>query len=249
MDIKGVHGMEMERINDNLIKVTIDSQDLVERDINFLDLIGSQHEIEAFFRSVLDEVDVDNQFKDSDAVTFQVIPTSNGLELFISREDEDASQMMPDDPREYFDRLLKSTLGLTDEMIQKESKERSKSNLTDQMDQQKPSFQIEDEAFEENEDSYAFEEEVLHFNSLEDFISMARNISHDGLITSLYTLRGEYFMILTVEPDWDQPMSTMVQRFAQMLEFCDLASITPAVLKEHGTLIKELDALEIMSKL
>lgn len=241
--------MEMERINDNLIKVTIDSQDLAEREIDFLDLVGNQHEIEAFFRSVLEEVDVDNQFKDSDAVTFQVIPTSNGLELFISRADGASSSMTSDDPQEYFDHLLKNTLGLTDEMLQKESSAFSKAHLTNQMDHNKPSSQLEDDELEDSEVSYAFEEEVLHFKTLEDFISMARNISHDGLITSLYTLNGEYFMILTVEPDWDRSMNEMVERFASMLEFCELASITPAVLKEHASLIKEMDALETLSKL
>ena len=38
--------MEMERINENLIKVYIDVEDLEERGINFLDLISDQKSVE-----------------------------------------------------------------------------------------------------------------------------------------------------------------------------------------------------------
>ena len=44
--------MEMERINENLIKVMIGLDDLEERGINFLDLIGDQSRIEKFFYSI-----------------------------------------------------------------------------------------------------------------------------------------------------------------------------------------------------
>ena len=76
--------MEMERINENVIKVLIGVKDLEERGVNFLDLMGDQSRIEKFFYSILEEVDTERQFQDSDTVTFQVIPNSDGLELYIS---------------------------------------------------------------------------------------------------------------------------------------------------------------------
>lgn len=77
--------MEMENINENTIRVLIENSDLEERGITFLDLLGNQKQIESFFYSILEEVDVDNQFHESDAITFQVLPNGNGLELFISK--------------------------------------------------------------------------------------------------------------------------------------------------------------------
>ena len=77
--------MEMERINEDTIKVLIMPEDLEERGINFLELISNHARIEQFFYSILEEVDVENQFAESDSVTFHVIPSDRGLELYISR--------------------------------------------------------------------------------------------------------------------------------------------------------------------
>ena len=77
--------MEMEKINDNTIRVLLETDDLTERGITVLDLLGNRKEIESFFYSILDEVDIDNEFRENDAVTFQLLPNRNGLELFISK--------------------------------------------------------------------------------------------------------------------------------------------------------------------
>ncbi len=77
--------MEMERINENTIRVLIGNDDLTQRGITVLDLLGNHKQIESFFYSILEEVDVDHQFQETDAVTFQVLPNRNGLELFISK--------------------------------------------------------------------------------------------------------------------------------------------------------------------
>ena len=66
--------MEMERINEDTIRVVIGNDDLNERGIRVLDLLGNHKQIESFFYSILEEVDVDHQFQDNDAVTFQVLP-------------------------------------------------------------------------------------------------------------------------------------------------------------------------------
>ena len=41
--------MEMEKINENTIRVVLDDEDLTARGIKFLDLLGNQKEIESFF--------------------------------------------------------------------------------------------------------------------------------------------------------------------------------------------------------
>lgn len=81
--------MEMERINDNTIRVTILNEELKERGISALDLVGNHQRIEKFFYSILKEIDDDDTFGDTDAVTFQVLPNHDGLELIISRSTEE----------------------------------------------------------------------------------------------------------------------------------------------------------------
>ena len=46
--------MEMERINEDTIKVLIMPEDLEERGINFLELISNHARIEQFFYSILE---------------------------------------------------------------------------------------------------------------------------------------------------------------------------------------------------
>ena len=79
--------MEMEKVNENTIRVLLGTEDLTDRGITVLDLLGNQKEIENFFFSILEEVDKDHEFRDNDAVTFQLIPNQNGLELFITKVD------------------------------------------------------------------------------------------------------------------------------------------------------------------
>lgn len=50
--------MEMEHINENTIRVLIGHEDLEERGVSFLDLLGNHKEIENFFYSILEEVDI-----------------------------------------------------------------------------------------------------------------------------------------------------------------------------------------------
>ena len=70
--------MEMERINDNTIRVMIENNDLKERGISIMELLGNHDKIESFFYSILSEVDVDHDFSDDDQVTFQILPNKNG---------------------------------------------------------------------------------------------------------------------------------------------------------------------------
>lgn len=78
--------MRMEKINSGTIKVTITNQELDERGIDLLSLLGDEDGIESFLYSILDEIDVDDEFKSTGAVSFQVLPNSNGLDMFIKNK-------------------------------------------------------------------------------------------------------------------------------------------------------------------
>ena len=88
--------MEMEKINDNTIRVLLENEDLTERGITVLDLLGNQSEIESFFFSILDEVDKDHEFRNNEAVTFQLMPNRNGLELLITKSNPSQNKPIED---------------------------------------------------------------------------------------------------------------------------------------------------------
>ncbi|MCH3905389.1 MAG: adaptor protein MecA [Lactobacillus sp.] len=77
--------MQVDRINQNTLRVRMDAAELKKRGITMLDLLGNKSDIQKFFYSILEEVDKDHLFAGTDAVTFQVMPNGNGLELLISK--------------------------------------------------------------------------------------------------------------------------------------------------------------------
>ncbi|MGX7107766.1 adaptor protein MecA [Hutsoniella sourekii] len=210
--------MEMERINENLIKVMIDAEDLAERGIDFLDLISDQLSIEKFFYSILEEVDIDKHFQESDAVTFQVMPNRNGLELYISRSSFD------------------ETDGVFDEQLAKQIiNERRK-----QIIQSKEEAKLE----EDPEDQWLsiLSLQIFFFEDLEDFILLARELADLDLPADLYHFKNNYYLAIK---DADQHLSEdgLYSIFARINEFGERAHITVNTLQEYGQLIRSEDAL------
>ena len=219
--------MEMEHINENLIKVLIDTNDLAERGINFLDLIGDQSSIEKFFYSILEEVDVDQHFQESEAVTFQVMPNKDGLELYISRNNFEEMESIWED--EISQRLLeRKKRAVQEDHSLKDSSTRKKVIKEDW--------------------SKVASYQRIRFNSLEAFLRAARSIKESEISSTLYAMQGAYYLSLGLEQGltlsdlaYDHPLWTL-------LEYGELDKTTPQVLQEHGQLIRQDDAIEFFAE-
>ena len=80
----GVRGrkMKVKRINDYTLQVMLQKDELTERGIGMMDLMGNQQQMEDFFQTVLDEVDPQHQFSMDQTVLFQVdLSQANLLQL------------------------------------------------------------------------------------------------------------------------------------------------------------------------
>ena len=240
--------MEMERINENLIKVMIGVEDLEERGINFLDLIGDQSSIEQFFYSILEEVDVDNHFHESEAVTFQVMPSSEGLELYISRTNLNEMD-------EFWEDEVTKRIRKHKDAKRKKAQEDAKKEQVDQTEPEEAEANEEDKQmtlldlfnpeFANNDDDIAdmtYEDEVIVFNQLDDFIMMARELPTDKLVANLYHMGERYYLVIT-EVDMSIKDEAVYNKVLTMLEYGETHHTTEAVLAEHGNLIREGDAL------
>lgn len=245
--------MEMERINENLIKVMIGVDDLEERGINFLDLIGDQSSIEQFFYSILEEVDVDNHFHESEAVTFQVMPSSEGLELYISRtnlnemdefwEDEVTKRIRKHKNAKRKQAQEEQAQDQNQDQADKQEPEKSNSSNEDKHMTLLDLFNPEYANNDDNSNEIIYEDEVIVFNQLDDFIKMARELPTDKLIANLYYMSDRYYLVVT-EVDMSIKEETAYHKVLKMLEYGETHHTTEAVLAEHGTLIREGDALE-----
>ena len=57
--------MEMKQISETTLKITISMEDLEERGMELKDFLIPQEKTEEFFYSVMDELDLPDNFKDS----------------------------------------------------------------------------------------------------------------------------------------------------------------------------------------
>lgn len=216
--------MEMERINDNTIRVMIDNADLVERGITFLDLIGNHKQIESFFYSILEEVDIESQFQETEGITFQVLPNRDGLELFISKaalSDEDGENVgfidFSNSPnQEEVSNYIKHR------MI-KESEGNSKSSGNEKKSKQ-------------SEDSLLPNKYVVTFLNFEDLIELSYNLVDSEFNSSLYYMNDQYY--LTCDFSHSELLDEELENeVAKIIEFSALTNITEDMLIEYGTSI------------
>lgn len=211
--------MEMENVNENTIRVVIESSDLEERGITFLDLLGNQKQIESFFYSILEEVDVDNQFLETDAITFQVLPKGSGLELFISKGDTEELENFDEDDFDPAEHILDIMSQHTENI--KETKSESSN--------------------EENDLSIL--EMMIKFNDFEDFIEASKRFYLESGHASLYHYQGAYY--LAVDFFLEEMVETNLEsQIAVILEFGEESNLSTEVLSEYGKLLMHQDALE-----
>ena len=215
--------MEMEHINENTIRVLIENADLEERGVTFLDLLGNHKQIENFFYSILEEVDVEEQFHESDAITFQVLPSGTGLELFISKggpindqlEFSSASENLNSDE---FSQYIKK------QMVQNLNKSEKEAEI---------------EHFEDET-----QEVVLRLNEFEDMIELAKMMHLDNALSNLYLYKERYYLNLVFFID-EMTERSADEEIALALEFAEKTPVTQGILEEHGKMIIEKKALEL----
>ncbi|MDV7873825.1 adaptor protein MecA [Enterococcus gallinarum] len=208
--------MEMEHINENTIRVLIKSEDLAARGITFLDLLGNHNEIENFFYSILEEVDIDEEFKGSEAVTFQVLPKGDGLELFISKN-------LPPEGMENFDDMSDG----------------STEDITDMLKKHVASQLQETESQPELGNRFIFE-----LNSFEAMVQLASEVYLDSVTTNLYQMNDRYYLEVQLM-DNDTTDIEVENALAYLMEFANRTQVTSEVLAEYGKIIMEHDALEL----
>ncbi len=226
----------MEHINENTIRVLIKNEDLAARGITFLDLLGNRKEIEKFFYSILEEVDVEEEFKGSDAVTFQVLPKGDGLELFISKN----VSLDNVDPYEAYGDYY-SPEEITEWLKQEDPDAYEGYSQEEIMDWFKNQFpektQVEEAEIEDSKDSFVFE-----VGTFEDMIQLSSEIYLEQAKSRLYLLNQVYY--LKVDFAEESAGSFQVDnQLAYLSEFAKKVSMTPDYLVEHGNLIMDHDAL------
>lgn len=208
--------MEVEHVSENMIRVVLGSHDLEERGVTMLDLLGNRNQIEAFFYSILEEVDTDHTFTKDQTVTFQVVPKNNGLELLISKTPKNDQNKSSHDENQ-----LLQTLGLADT---------TDGDVADEI--------------ESTNNSSVTKVLVLKFTDFEDFVSLSKILTAESILSTLFKYQGSYYLELTIYVD-ELHSITMSNLLALIQEYGQLVHKSPEVLAEFGQAVMEHSALEL----
>ncbi len=235
--------MEMEKINDNTIRVLLETDDLTERGITVLDLLGNHKEIENFFYSILEEVDVDHEFRENDAVTFQLLPNRNGLELFISKVNpkdagkKDSKEGNGDTPND----LDFSLLGADEDVS-----EYIKHELTTNPDKKKGAIVDDGDGVSGylNDKSTERRHYVIEFKDFEDFVQASKVLRSEDVASSLFFFKDKYYLDLVffVEQTSDSQIKDIL---SLAVEYGKRVNVSPDLLQERGKMIFKASAFEL----
>ena len=217
--------MEMERINDDTILVRIENEDLQERGTSVPELLANPIEIEEFFHSILVEMDVIDQFEDSEGMSFQVMPNPEGIELYVTKYVE-KKDIEADSER--FVRNLVDTI---------------QHSLGHRMGKPKKEKKV--EALVEKEKKLEPLDCTVFFDSFEDFVQLAKMYPYNVQKSSLYRYSNYYFLHVYQDVFGGEDFTADL---ALLREFGEFSRVSWEVVQEYGEVMIKEKAIETAKK-
>ena len=225
MYVSEVNIMEMERINDDTILVRIENEDLLERGTSVPELLANPIEIEEFFHSILVEMDVIDQFEDSEGMSFQVMPNPEGIELYVTKYVE-KKDIEADSER--FVRNLVDTI---------------QHSLGHRMGKPKKEKKV--EALVEKEKKLEPLDCTVFFDSFEDFVQLAKMYPYNVQKSSLYRYSNYYFLHVYQDVFGGEDFTADL---ALLREFGEFSRVSWEVVQEYGEVMIKEKAIETAKK-
>ncbi|MGX7776150.1 adaptor protein MecA [Streptococcus pluranimalium] len=239
--------MEMKQISETTLKITISMEDLEERGMELKDFLIPQEKTEEFFYSVMDELDLPDNFKNSGMLSFRVTPKKDRLDVFVTKSEidkdlnfddlaafGDVSQMSPD---EFFKTLEKSMLEKGDTEAHEKLKQMEEI-VESAMTEQTSEADLADESTEDNAEQDSYTHYVLQFPMLKDAVAFSKAIDFDIEASELYKFNGSYYITILVSLE-NKPAYYADLVHARLLEHSRAGQKTRAYLQEHGVRLLE----------
>ena len=217
--------MEMERINDNTILVRIENEDLQERGTSVSELLANPTEIEEFFHSILVEMDVIDQFEDSEGMSFQVMPNPEGIELYVTKYVE------------------KKDIELDSERFVRNLVDTIQHSLGHRMGKPKKEKKV--EAPVEEEKKLEPLDCTVFFDTFEDFVQLAKMYPYNVQQSSLYRYSNYYFLHVYQDVFGGEDFTADL---ALLREFGEFSRVSWEVIQEYGEVMIKEKAIETAKK-
>ena len=218
--------MEMKQISETTLKITISMEDLEERGMELKDFLIPQEKTEEFFYSVMDELDLPDNFKDSGMLSFRVTPRKDRIDVFVTKSEinkeinfedlaafDDVSNMSPE---EFFKTLEQTMLSKGDtEAHEKLGKieEMMESAVEEVLTEQAQTEPSEDDINPSDYVHYVFD-----FQTLEAVVAFAKAIDFPVEASELYKDGGLYHMTILLDLQ-NHPSYYANLMYARLLEY------------------------------
>ena len=246
--------MEMKQISDSTIKITIQLEDLEERGMEMADFLVPQEKTEEFFYTILDELEMPDNFLDSGMLSFRVTPKPDKVDVFVTKSKLDKNLSFEDlaelpdmdelshmSPDEFLKTLEKSIFEKSKEDIEAvQSLETAEAEEGAQFSQEAA-----DEQLTENAERYIYY--ILRFEDIKAAAAFAQTVDYKIDLSELYKYDSAYYLTILVDVE-GFPERYPAWLLAKMREFADDSDITRAVLQEHGHLLLVTDAVSGLQK-
>ena len=230
--------MEMKQISETTLKITISMEDLEERGMELKDFLIPQEKTEEFFYSVMDELDLPDNFKDSGMLSFRVTPRKDRIDVFVTKSEinkeinfedlaafDDVSNMSPE---EFFKTLEQTMLSKGDtEAHEKLGKieEMMESAVEEVLTEQAQTEPSEDDINPSDYVHYVFD-----FQTLEAVVAFAKAIDFPVEASELYKDGGLYHMTILLDLQ-NHPSYYANLMYARLLEYASTGTKTRAYFK------------------
>ncbi|MGT2934208.1 adaptor protein MecA [Streptococcus catagoni] len=248
--------MEMKQISETTLKITISMDDLEERGMELKDFLIPQEKTEEFFYTVMDELDLPDNFKDSGMLSFRVTPRKDRLDVFVTKSDlnnelhledfadmGDVSQMTPED----FFKNIEKTMMEKGDVNAHEKLEKIEEMLEESVAQSAEKKEEKPEEVKPEPEPLDYVHYVLDFTSLEETIQFSKIIDFPIEASELYKEANLYHITILLDVQ-NQPSYFANIMYARLIEHARPGTRTRAYLQEHALLLIADGAVEELQK-
>lgn len=249
--------MEMKQISETTLKITVSLDDLELYGMELKDFLVPQEKTEEFFYTMLDEVDLPDNFKNSGMLSFRVTPRKDRIDVFVTKSDlkedldfddlADLDNISHMNPEDFFKSIEKNLMKKGDTKAHEMLKqvEEMVDGVLAKADSQAEVKQDQEELEVEQE---AYVHYVFRFDEIKEVVDFASAVTYDLEASELYKEDKTYYLTILLGLE-DKPAYYANLMYARMLEHAQVSLRTRAYLQEHATLLLSYDAVEELKQL
>lgn len=222
--------MEIERINENTLKLSISYNDIEQRGFHRDEIWYNRDRSEELFWEVMDEINED--FNPNGPLWIQVQALEKGLEIIVTQAQ---MPIMPKknnlfDENNSFDPLESLVNTFKDNVFYSIEGE-----VDDDDDEEVEDFELESLNQTNKKVRTHF---IFLFKDFENLIHLSNRINLDHLNTKLYVNNNQYYLMIQFSTEeYDEKL--LYDQMAIILEYGEESRITAAYLEDYGKMIIE----------